>query len=61
MDRITVIYPLEHLQNLPAAVSEIDRLIEKDSGELAMVIPCEGCCIRNREESFRPKNIWKTV
>ena len=41
-DRIIAVHVLEHLQNLPTAVSEIYRLIEKNGGELAVVIPCEG-------------------
>ncbi len=40
-DRIVIIHVLEHLRNLPAAISEIGRLL-KPSGVLDVVIPCEG-------------------
>jgi ubiquinone/menaquinone biosynthesis C-methylase UbiE len=41
-DREIAIHVLEHLRNLPAAVKEMHRLINKNTGELAVVIPCEG-------------------
>ncbi|MBI1998860.1 MAG: class I SAM-dependent methyltransferase [Parcubacteria group bacterium] len=40
-DRVIAIHVLEHLPNLPAAVSEVRRVL-KPSGEFAVVIPCEG-------------------
>lgn len=41
-DRILAIHVLEHLPNLPAAVKEIHRVCNKNSGTLSVVIPCEG-------------------
>jgi len=41
-DRILAVHVLEHLPNLPAAVREIHRLCDKQSGVLSVVIPCEG-------------------
>jgi ubiquinone/menaquinone biosynthesis C-methylase UbiE len=41
-DRIIAIHILEHLPNLPAAIKEIYRICNKDSGQFAVVIPCEG-------------------
>ena len=41
-DRVIAIHVLEHLPNLPAAISEIYRLIDKEKGEFTVVIPCEG-------------------
>jgi ubiquinone/menaquinone biosynthesis C-methylase UbiE len=41
-DRILAIHVLEHLPNLPAAVSEMYRLCNKESGVFSVVIPCEG-------------------
>lgn len=41
-DRIFAIHVLEHLPNLPAAVSEMHRLCDKSRGVLSVVIPCEG-------------------
>jgi SAM-dependent methyltransferase len=41
-DRYIAVHVLEHLPNLPAAVAEAWRLLEKRSGQLLVVIPCEG-------------------
>jgi len=41
-DRILAVHVLEHLPNLPAAVEEMYRLCNKDSGVFSIVIPCEG-------------------
>ncbi len=40
-DRIVAIHTLEHLRDLPRAVSEIRRLLKAD-GILDIVLPCEG-------------------
>jgi len=40
-DRAIAVHVLEHLPNLPAALSEIRRLLRAD-GVLSVVIPCEG-------------------
>src|SRR5579884_3615998 len=41
-DRILAIHVLEHLPNLPAALRELYRVCDKESGQLCVVIPCEG-------------------
>ncbi len=41
-DRLLAIHVLEHLPNLPAAISELYRLCDKRRGHLSIVIPCEG-------------------
>ena len=41
-DRILAIHVLEHLPNLPAAIKEAYRLIDKKKGRFYVVIPCEG-------------------
>ena len=41
-DRILAIHVLEHLPNLPAAIGEMNRLCNKESGVFSVVIPCEG-------------------
>jgi SAM-dependent methyltransferase len=41
-DRILAIHVLEHLPDLPAAIREAYRLIDKGKGILSIVIPCEG-------------------
>ena len=40
-ERVLAIHVLEHLDNLPAALDEIERVL-KPSGVLSVVIPCEG-------------------
>jgi len=49
IDRVLAIHILEHLPNLPAAIKEIYRSLNKKTGFLSVVIPCEGgmayqCC-----------------
>ncbi len=41
-DRVIAIHILEHLPNLPAALREIHRLLNKQHGQFSIVIPCEG-------------------
>lgn len=41
-DRILAIHVLEHLPDLPSAIREIHRLIDKQKGTFSVVIPCEG-------------------
>lgn len=41
-DRVIAVHVLEHLPNLPATIREAYRLLNKTSGRLLIVIPCEG-------------------
>jgi len=41
-DRILAIHVLEHLPNLPAAIKEIQRVLNPDHGKFIAIIPCEG-------------------
>lgn len=41
-DRYIAVHVLEHLPNLPAAIREAWRLLNKTHGQLLVVIPCEG-------------------
>ncbi len=41
-DRVLAIHVLEHLPNLPAAIREVHRLVDKRKGVFTVVIPCEG-------------------
>lgn len=41
-DRCIAVHVLEHLANLPACLSEIRRVLDKQRGQLLAVIPCEG-------------------
>jgi len=41
-DRYLAIHVLEHLPDLPACIREAYRLLNKERGQLLVVIPCEG-------------------
>jgi SAM-dependent methyltransferase len=41
-DRVIAVHVLEHLPNLPGAVREAYRLLDKARGQFLVVIPCEG-------------------
>jgi len=41
-DRILAIHVLEHLPDLPSAIREAYRLVNKQKGIFSVVIPCEG-------------------
>ena len=41
-DRYLAVHVLEHLSNLPATIREAWRLLNKERGQLLVVIPCEG-------------------
>lgn len=41
-DRYLAVHVLEHLPNLPATIREAWRLLDKERGQLLVVIPCEG-------------------
>lgn len=41
-DRYIAVHVLEHLPNLPAAIREAYRLLNKTRGQMLVVIPCEG-------------------
>jgi SAM-dependent methyltransferase len=41
-DRVLAIHVLEHLPNLPAAIREVYRLMDKKKGVFSVVMPCEG-------------------
>jgi SAM-dependent methyltransferase len=41
-DRYIAVHVLEHLPNLPACLREAYRLLDKEHGQMLVVIPCEG-------------------
>jgi SAM-dependent methyltransferase len=41
-DRYIAVHVLEHLPNLPACIREAYRLLNKERGQMLVVIPCEG-------------------
>ncbi|AGC50681.1 class I SAM-dependent methyltransferase [Lawsonia intracellularis] len=58
-DRIIAIHVLEHLPNLPAAIREIHRLCNKQSGSFSIVIPCEGSLAYSFARMISTKRIFK--
>jgi SAM-dependent methyltransferase len=56
-DRILAIHVLEHLPNLPRALSEIQRLL-KNNGVFSVVIPCEGGLAYNFARMISTKRIF---
>ena len=42
MDRVIAVHVLEHLPNLPGAIREAYRLLNKERGQFLVVIPTEG-------------------
>jgi SAM-dependent methyltransferase len=41
-DRYIAVHVLEHLQDLPSCIRDAHRLLNKDTGQMLIVIPCEG-------------------
>lgn len=57
--RILAIHLLEHLPDLPAAVSEINRLCSKPNGVLGVVIPCEGGALYSLARKISAQRIFE--
>ena len=57
-DRVIAIHVLEHLPNLPKALSEINRVIKKN-GILQIVIPCEGSLAYSIARKISAERIFK--
>lgn len=58
-DRIIAIHVLEHLPNLPAAIHEIYRLCNKQSGMFSIVIPCESGLAYSFARMISTRRIFK--
>ena len=58
-DRIVAIHVLEHLPNLPAAIMEIYRLIDKAKGLLTVVIPCEGGALYSLARKISAQRVFE--
>ena len=57
-DRVIAIHILEHLPNLPCAVDEIARVLNKN-GLLQIVIPCEGSFAYSLARQISAKRIFE--
>ena len=58
-DRIIAIHVLEHLPNLPAALKEAYRLLNKDTGRFFVVIPTEGTFIYSLARKVSAERVYK--
>ena len=58
-DRIIAIHVLEHLPNLPAAIREMHRLCDKNTGTFSIVIPCEGSLAYSLARAISAKRIFE--
>ena len=59
-DRIIAIHVLEHLPNLPAAIREMYRLLNKTNGVFSVVIPCEGGALYSLCRRISAQRIFET-
>jgi SAM-dependent methyltransferase len=57
-DRYIAVHVLEHLPNLPAAIREAYRLLNKAHGQLLIVIPCEGSFAYSLARKISAERIW---
>jgi SAM-dependent methyltransferase len=58
-DRYIAVHVLEHLPNLPAAIREAYRLINKESGRMLIVIPTEGSPAYSLARKISAERVWK--
>jgi SAM-dependent methyltransferase len=58
-DRVLAVHVLEHLPNLPAAICEMHRLCNKDTGVFSIVIPCEGSLAYSLARQISAKRIFE--
>lgn len=57
-DRYIAIHVLEHLPNLPAAVREAWRLLDKQNGRMLVVIPTEGSPAYGLARKVSAQRVW---
>ena len=57
-DRVIAVHVLEHLPNLPAAISEIHRVSTPDA-TLSVVIPCEGSVATAIARRFSAQRLYE--
>jgi SAM-dependent methyltransferase len=58
-DRYLAIHVLEHLPDLPAAVREAYRLVNKQTGRMLIVIPTEGSPAYSLARKLSAERLWK--
>ncbi len=57
-DRYIAVHVLEHLPNLPAAIREAYRLLNKERGQLLIVIPTEGSPAYSLARKISAERVW---
>lgn len=58
-DRILAIHVLEHLPDLPACLRELYRLVNKETGQLLIVIPTEGSPAYGLARRISAERVWR--
>ena len=58
-DRVIAVHVLEHLPNLPAAIREAHRLVNKDGGRFLVVIPTEGSPAYSLARKLSAERVYK--
>jgi SAM-dependent methyltransferase len=58
-DRYLAIHVLEHLPDLPGAVREAWRLLDKQAGRMLVVIPTEGSLAYSLGRKLSAERLWK--
>lgn len=58
-DRYIAVHVLEHLPNLPAAIREAYRLLNRRTGRLLVVIPTEGSPAYSLARKVSAERVWK--
>ena len=58
-DRFIAVHVFEHLPNLPATIREAYRLLNKDRGQLLIVIPTEGSPAYSLARALSAERVWK--
>ena len=57
-DRYLAVHVLEHLPDLPAAIREAYRLLNRQTGCLLVVIPCEGSFAYSLARKISAERVW---
>ncbi len=58
-DRYVAVHVLEHLPDLPGAVREAWRLLNKETGRMLVVIPTEGSPAYSLARKISAERVWK--
>jgi SAM-dependent methyltransferase len=57
-DRVIAVHVLEHLPDLPGAIREAYRLVNKDRGQFLIVIPTEGSLAYSLARKISAERVW---